>query len=58
WNYDNDNFKVLSEADIMISDYSSVILHVFSPESRDFYKLEKLYSEGDEVSIEDILTED
>lgn len=25
WNYDNDNFKVLSQADIMISDYSSVI---------------------------------
>lgn len=25
WNYDNDNFRVLSEADIMISDYSGVI---------------------------------
>jgi len=25
WNYDNDNFRVLSEADVMISDYSGVI---------------------------------
>ncbi|MBQ2729605.1 MAG: ribosome silencing factor [Clostridia bacterium] len=42
----------------ILSDYSCVILHVFSQESRDFYKLEKLYSEGSEVSIADILTED
>lgn len=26
WNYDNDNFEVLSRADIMISDFSGVIL--------------------------------
>ena len=25
WNYDNDNFKVLSQADILISDYSGVM---------------------------------
>lgn len=25
WNRDNDNFKILSEADLMISDFSSVI---------------------------------
>lgn len=42
----------------ILSDYASVILHVFSQESRDFYKLEKLYSEGDEVDISTMLTED
>lgn len=42
----------------ILSDYSCVILHVFNQESRDFYKLEKLYSEGSEISIKDILTED
>ena len=42
----------------ILSDYNCVILHVFSQESRDFYKLEKLYSEGSEVSIADLITED
>ena len=42
----------------ILSDYSCVILHVFNQESRDFYKLEKLYSEGSEIDINDILTED
>ena len=41
----------------ILSDYSCVILPVFNQESRDFYKLEKLYNEGSEVSIDDILTE-
>lgn len=42
----------------ILSDYSCVILHVFNQESRDFYKLEKLYSEGSEIDIHDIITED
>ena len=42
----------------ILSDYNCVILHVFNQESRDFYKLEKLYNEGSEVSIADIITED
>ena len=41
----------------ILSDYNCVILHVFNQESRDFYKLEKLYNEGSEISIENILTE-
>ena len=42
----------------ILSDYSCVILHVFNQDARDFYKLEKLYSEGSEIAIADILTED
>ena len=42
----------------ILSDYSCVILHVFNQDAREFYKLEKLYNEGSEVSIADILTED
>ena len=42
----------------ILSDYSCVILHVFNQDARDFYKLEKLYNEGSEISIADILTED
>ena len=38
---DNNNWVVL--------DYGTVILHIFSRESRDFYKLEKLYGDAEEV---------
>lgn len=38
---DNGNWVVL--------DYSSVIVHIFSRESREFYKLEKLYGDAEEI---------
>lgn len=38
----------------VILDYSSVIVHIFSRESRDFYKLEKLYGDAEEVRFEGI----
>ncbi len=38
---DNNNWVVL--------DYGSVILHIFSRESREFYKLEKLYGDAEEI---------
>lgn len=38
---DNNNWVVL--------DYGEVILHVFSRESREFYKLEKLYGDAEEI---------
>lgn len=38
---DNNNWVVV--------DYGTVILHIFSRESRDFYKLEKLYGDAEEV---------
>jgi ribosome-associated protein len=33
----------------MLADYGSVILHVFSPERRNYYQLEELWSEGQTV---------
>ena len=33
----------------VVVDYGSVILHVFSRESREFYKLEKLYGDAEEI---------
>lgn len=42
----------------MLLDFSSVIVHIFDPRSREFYDLEKLYSEDAEVDISDLLTED
>lgn len=41
----------------ILSDYSSVILNVFSRDTREFYKLEKLYDEGAEVDISNLVTE-
>lgn len=35
----------------VILDYDSVIVHVFSRESRDFYKLEKLYGDAEEIKF-------
>ena len=40
---DNNNWVVV--------DYGSVILHIFSGESRDFYKLEKLYGDAEEIKF-------
>lgn len=42
----------------ILTDYGSVILHVFNAEQRDFYKLEKLYDEGSELDISKLLSED
>ncbi len=42
----------------ILSDYGCVILHVFSADQRDFYKLEKLYDEGSEVDISNLVTND
>ena len=36
----------------LVVDYASVILHVFSRESRDFYQLEKLYGDAEAIEIE------
>lgn len=43
---DNNNWVVL--------DYASVIVHVFSRESRDFYNLDKLYGDCEEILYEGI----
>ena len=43
---DNGNWVVL--------DYSTVIVHIFSRESREFYNLEKLYSDAEEIHFSSI----
>ena len=35
----------------IVMDYSNVIVHVFSRESRDFYNLDKLYGDAEEIEF-------
>ena len=42
----------------VLLDYSSVLVHVFNTEARQYYNLEKLWNEAEEVDIASLLTED
>ena len=35
----------------IVIDYSSVIVHIFNRENRDFYKLDKLYGDAEEIKF-------
>lgn len=37
----------------VILDYGSVVIHIFQPESRDFYDLERLWTEAPKLDLED-----
>ena len=36
-------------------DYGSVVVHVFTEEAREFYKLERLWADGENVDLSNIL---
>ena len=42
----------------VLEDFGSVILHVFTQDSREFYNLEKLYQDTTEQDISSLITED
>ena len=39
----------------IVLDYRSVIVHIFTPEMRDFYELDHIWSDGEEVALKDII---
>lgn len=41
----------------IVLDYGSVIIHVFSRDQREFYDLDKMWSDGEQVNLDEILTE-
>ena len=42
----------------ILLDYGSVIVHVFQQESREYYNLERLWTDAKVFDISDILTQD
>lgn len=42
----------------IVLDYYDVIVHVFCGETRQFYSLERLWSDGEQIDLSDVLTED
>ena len=41
----------------ILLDYSDVIVHIFYQETREFYSLEKLWADAEEIDLEDIIKE-
>lgn len=41
----------------VLMDYSDTVVHLFTPEARDYYKLERLWTDGERLDISAYLTE-
>lgn len=41
----------------ILLDYGSVLVHIFTGESREYYNLERLWSDANDLDISDIITE-
>ncbi len=39
----------------LVLDYGDVVVHIFHTETRDYYRLERLWSDGEEIDLSDIL---
>lgn len=42
-------------ANWILMDYSSVVVHILNKESREFYKIERLWSDGKQIDLSDII---
>ena len=41
----------------IVLDFASVIVHIFTPDQREFYSLDKMWSDGEQMELTDILDE-
>lgn len=41
----------------ILLDYGSVVVHIFTPDSRDYFNLERLWSDAEDVDLSAIVTE-
>lgn len=42
----------------ILLDYNDVLVHVFQPESRQYYNIERLWDDAARIDLSDVLTED
>ena len=42
----------------IVMDYAYVMVHIFNREQRDFFKLEKLWADAEEVDIDGFIDKD
>ena len=45
-----------SNADWVLLDYSDVVVHIFTPDSREFFNIEKLWADAKRIDTQDFLT--
>ena len=50
-----DRIEGVKSSGWILMDYNDVIIHVFAKEDRLFYDLERMWRDGKEVSVEDLL---
>lgn len=50
-----DRIEGYSNANWIILDYKDVVVHVFYKETRDFYSLERLWSDGENLDVKNYL---
>lgn len=55
YNIEPSRISGYDSTDWIIMDYDSVLVHIFNREAREYYKLEKLWGEGESVNIEELL---
>lgn len=53
-NYELIGKEGYKEGKWILLDYGNVIVHIFRNEERDFYNLENVWADGDELNLEDI----
>ena len=53
-----DHIEGHREGTWVLSDYGCVVVHIFSPEAREFYDMERLWSDAEEIDISGIVTQD
>ena len=41
----------------IVMDYTTVMVHIFNREQRDFFKLEKLWADSEDIEIDNIVTD-
>lgn len=41
----------------ILLDYGSVVIHIFTPESREYYNLERLWADASQLDISDVVSE-